>query len=132
MSFIPRLRIALSVALVLASVGAISVTAQTSTENSPTTTAATAASTNLPKAIDSKKFEVTANVDTARVTVPTATAKPITSPETLVPQTVDQDKWQFQVTPYFWLAGLHGTGGVGNRTTGVDESFGDVFDALVA
>ena len=128
MSFIPRLRIAFSVALVLASVGAISVTAQTPTENSPTTTAATAAVTNAPKAIDSRKPEVTANVDTARVTVPTA--KPIDSPGTPAPQTVDQNKWQFQFSPYFWLAGLHGTGGVGNRTTGVDESFGDVFDAL--
>ena len=130
MSFIPRLGIALSVALVLASVGAISLTAQTPAENSSTSTAATAASTNAPKAIDSKKSEVTANVDTARVTVPTATAKAINSPETPVPQTVDQDKWQFQFSPYFWLAGLHGTGGVGNRTTTVDESFRDVFDAL--
>src|ERR1044072_4539112 len=125
MSFIPRLRSAFSVALVLTSVGAISVTAQTSTENSPTTTAATATSTNAPKAIDSKKSEVTAKVD---VTVPTATAKPINSSP--VPQTVDQDKWQFQFSPYFWLASLHGTGGVHNRTTGVDESFRDVFDAL--
>jgi hypothetical protein len=129
MSFIPRLRIAFSVALVLTSAGAIGVAAQTPTENSSTTTAATATSTNAPKAIDSKKSEVTANVDTARVTVPTATAKPMNSPET-IPQSVDQDKWQFQFSPYFWLAGLHGTGGVGNRTTAVDESFRDVFDAL--
>src|ERR1044072_2857329 len=127
MSFIPRLRSAFSVALVLTSVGAISATAQTSTENSPTTTAATATSTNAPKAIDSKKSEVTAKVD---VSVPAATAKPTNSPETPVPQTVDQDKWQFQFRPYFWLASLHGTGGVRNRTTGVDESFRDVFDAL--
>jgi hypothetical protein len=46
------------------------------------------------------------------------------------PQTSPSDKWQFQFSPYFWLAGLHGTGGVGNRTTQVDESFRDVFDAL--
>ena len=130
MSFIPRLRIALSVALVLASAGAISLTAQTLAENSSTNIAATAASTNAPRAIDSKKSEVTANGDNARVTVPTATAKPINSAETPVPQTVDQDKWQFQFSPYFWLAGLHGTGGVGNRTVAVDESFRDVFDAL--
>src|SRR6185369_2612797 len=127
MSLIPRLRIAFSVALVLASVGAISLNAQTTSETPLTTTAATAASTDAPKAFDSKKSEVTANVDTARVTVTASTAKPINSPETTVPQTVDQDKWQFQFTPYFWLAGLHGTGGVGNRTTAVDESFGDVF-----
>lgn len=128
MSFIPRLRIALSFALVLVSVGAISLNAQTRAENSSTNTAATTASTNTPKAIDSKKSEVTANVDTARASVPTATRT--TSPETAVPQTVDQGKWQFQFSPYFWLAGLHGTGGVGNRTTTVDESFRDVFDAL--
>ena len=130
MSFIPKLGIALSVALVLASVGAISLNAQTPAENPSTSTAATAASTNAPKAIDSKKFEVTANVDTAPVTVPTATAKPINSPETPEPQTVDHDKWQFQFSPYFWLAGLHGIGGVGNRTVAVEESFSDVFDAL--
>ena len=54
-------------------------------------------------------------------TVPKATSNP---------QTSSTDKWQFQFSPYFWLAGLHGTGGVGNRTTQVDESFRDVFDAL--
>jgi hypothetical protein len=128
MSFIPRLCIALSVALVLASVGAISLNAQTPTENSSTSTAATAASTNAPKAIDSKTSEVTDNVDTVRVTVSSATAKPINSPETPVPQ--DQDKWQFQFSPYFWLAGLQGTGGVGNRTATVGGSFSDVIGAL--
>ena len=46
------------------------------------------------------------------------------------PQAVDADEWQFQFSPYFWLAGLHGTGGAGNRTTDVDESFSDVFDVL--
>ena len=46
------------------------------------------------------------------------------------PQTSSSDEWQFQFSPYFWLAGLHGTGGVGNRTTEVDESFRDVFGAL--
>ena len=46
------------------------------------------------------------------------------------PQASSSDEWQFQFSPYFWLAGLHGTGGVGNRTTQVDESFRDVFDAL--
>lgn len=130
MSFFPRLRIALSVALVLASAGAISLNAQTPTEKSSTSTAATVASTNAPKAIEGKKSEVAAKIETTRVTVPTATANSINSSETPVPQTVDQDKWQFQFSPYFWLAGLHGTGGVGNRTVAVDESFSDVFDAL--
>jgi hypothetical protein len=46
------------------------------------------------------------------------------------PQTDPSDDWQFQFSPYFWLAGLHGTSGIGNRTIQVQESFGDVFDAL--
>ena len=130
MSFIPKLGTVVSVALVLASIGAISLNAQTPVENSSTITAATTASTDAPKAIDSKKSDVTANADTTRVTVSTATVTTTTPTETPVPQTVDPDKWQFQVSPYFWLASLHGTGGVGNRTAAVDESFGDIFDAL--
>ena len=124
MSFNPKLGTMVSVVLVLASIGAIRINAQTPIENSSTITAATTASTDSPKTIDSKKSAVTASVD-VRLSGPLTT-----SPETPVPQAVDQDKWQFQVTPYFWLAGLHGTGGVGNRTTRVDEGFSDVFDAL--
>jgi len=62
----------------------------------------------------------TSNEELGR-TVPSATSNP---------QTSSSDDWQFQFSPYFWLAGLHGTGGVGNRTTEVDESFRDVFGAL--
>lgn len=130
MSFIPKQGTVVGVTLILASIGATSLNAQTSVENSSTLNAATAASTDAPKALDGKKSDVTVNVDTTRVTVPTATVKSTSSLETAIPQTVDQDKWQFQFSPYFWLAGLHGTGGVGNRTTTVDESFSDVFDAL--
>jgi len=46
------------------------------------------------------------------------------------PQPASSDKWQFQFSPYFWLASLHGTGGVGNRTVQVDESFSDIFHSL--
>jgi len=59
-----------------------------------------------------------------------ANARRPTATNTSKPQTSSSDEWQFQFSPYFWLAGLHGTGGVGNRTTQVDESFRDVFDAL--
>ena len=65
-----------------------------------------------------------------KISVPSASAKTTTSPETPVSQAVDHDKWQFQVTPYFWLASAHGTLGLVNRTATVDESFGDVFDTL--
>jgi len=130
MSLIPKLGTVVSVALVLASIGTTSLNAQTPVENSSTITVATAASTDAPKAIDSKKSDVTVNVDTTSVTVSTATAKSTSSPETTVPQTVDPDKWQFLFSPYFWMAGLHGTTGGPNRTVHVDESFGDIFESL--
>jgi hypothetical protein len=112
---------AVSITLILATAGAISVTAQTQAENPSTSTATTASSTITSTAREGK------TVDTVRASVPFA---PTTSPKTPVPQTADPDKWQFQFSPYFWLAGLHGIGGTENRTTAVDESFSDVFDAL--
>ena len=125
-SLVAKSQRVLSVAFILATAGAISITAQTPDENS--VTAATASSIVKAKAIDGKTSEVDGNVGTMSERIPTATT--ITSSELPVAQTVDPDKWQFQFTPYFWLAGLHGTGGVGNRTTNVDESFSDVFHAL--
>ena len=127
-SLVAKSQRVLSVAFILATAGAISITAQTPDENSAT--AATASSIVKAKAIDGKTSEVDANVGTMSERIPTATATTITSSELPVAQTVDPDKWQFQFSPYFWLAGLHGTGGVGNRTTNVDESFSDVFHAL--
>src|SRR4030095_15410407 len=41
-----------------------------------------------------------------------ATAKATSSS----PQTTSPDKWHFQVSPYFWMASLHGTVGIGNLT----------------
>jgi opacity protein-like surface antigen len=62
---------------------------------------------------------------------PAITEKAGTPSETEAPaQPVPTDKWQFQVTPYFWLESLHGTAGVGNRTAGVEMDFGDVFGDL--
>src|SRR5258705_9513291 len=46
------------------------------------------------------------------------------------PQTASSDEWQFQFSPFFHLAGLHGTAGIGNRTTQVEESFSDLFHVL--
>lgn len=128
MSFISKLGSVLSVVLVLASMGAANLYAQTPAESSPNITPATQASTDAPKSLASIKSDSTGNVDTARPGVPPVT--PTTLPETTVPQAVDVDKWQFQFSPYFWLASLHGVGGVGNRTVGVEEKFGDIFDAL--
>jgi len=129
MSLIPKLGTVVGVALVLASIGTTSLNAQTPVENSSTITVATEASTDAPKAIDSKKADATTTVETTRVTAP-ATPKSTGSPETRVAQTVDPDKWQFVFSPYFWMSGLHGTTGGPNRTVQVDESFGDIFDSL--
>jgi hypothetical protein len=56
---------ALSITLILATAGAISVTAQTPAENSSTSAATTASSTITPTAREEK------TVDTARASVPT-------------------------------------------------------------
>ncbi len=51
-------------------------------------------------------------------------------PHSVHQKTLSVDEWQFHATPYIWLPSLHGTGGIGNRTSVVDESFGDLFRAL--
>jgi hypothetical protein len=45
-------------------------------------------------------------------------------------QATSSDEWEFQITPYIVLGSLHGTSGIGNRSTEVDMSFGDIFGAL--
>jgi hypothetical protein len=122
-------------AFILTTIGLLSVTAQTLTENPVLTKTPSINSTPKSNDLEIKK-EPTAKVEKTEVspneiveplTTATVSAKPST---TSAPQIVDPDKWQFQFSPYFWLAGLHGTGGIGNRTAQVDESFSDVFDAL--
>jgi hypothetical protein len=144
MSLNSKLRTALSVVFILTTAAAFSVTAQTPTENSSTSAVASTSSTITPKAVDNEKpstppvenlpadknAEVGPSEDTATTNAATRSATTANAPTTPAPQTVDPDKWQFQFSPYFWLAGLHGTGGIGNRTTRVDESFSDVFDSL--
>lgn len=41
------------------------------------------------------------------------------------PQSVDPDKWQFQVIPYLWVAGINGRAGIGNLTVDVDAGIAD-------
>lgn len=40
---------------------------------------------------------------------------------TSIPQTPDPDAWQFQVTPYLWIAGINGTAGIGNLAVDVSS-----------
>ncbi len=144
MSLIRQTRTALSVVLILATAGTIGISAQTTADNSSTSTAASASSTTDPKKPTASSveksppdtgFDITRGVNappsfavvTSRPSVRTRSTSSLMTP---APQTVNQDKWQFQFTPYFWLAGLHGTGGTASRTANVDESFSDIFDAL--
>jgi hypothetical protein len=156
MSLIPKLQTVLSVVFILMTAGAISVIAQApaAAESSSAKTATDAASTNeplketrklstaLPEKTDPARTAAvsreTANADSVEVErAPKADASTLSKAPanraSIVPrspQATNADKWQFQFSPYFWLAGVHGTAGVGNRTTTVDMSFGDVFDSL--
>jgi len=42
----------------------------------------------------------------------------------------ESDRWRFEITPYFFAAGLSGTTGVDGVKTDVDLSFSDVWDNL--
>lgn len=46
------------------------------------------------------------------------------------PPTSAREQWQFQFTPYFWLAGQRGTSGVRERTALVDKKFTDGIHVL--
>ena len=45
--------------------------------------------------------------------------------ESTKPQAVDPDKWQFQLTPYIWIAGIKGRAGIGNLIVDVDAGITD-------
>src|SRR5688572_29206934 len=47
---------------------------------------------------------------------------PVSSPK---PQGPDQDKWQFQFSPYIWIAGVTGRAGLGNLVVDVDAGITD-------
>lgn len=42
------------------------------------------------------------------------------------------DKWNFEVTPYFWAAGIEGDATVHGRDVDIDVGFDDIFDAVDA
>jgi len=150
MSLIPKLRAGLSVVFILTTAGAISVAAQAQAvaDNSPTKPISNAVSTSEPKkaegtnpttapsenTVSDKSSEASRDAKNSNAltvtSAPIANAIVATSPETAVPQGTSTEKWQFQLSPYFWLAGLHGTTGTANRTTQVDESFSDIFHSL--
>jgi len=153
MSLNTKLQTALGVVFILTTAGAFSVTAQTPAvvDSSVTKATTSAAPTSEPQTAERAEpstaekivLEKTAavsriapNENPFREFAATPIAKPASftglegteAPRS--PQAVDPDKWHFQFSPYFWLASLHGTGGVGNRAVQVDESFGDIWHSL--
>jgi len=134
MSSISKIRTALGVVFILTSAGAISVSAQTQTATGsyPTSTIVRPDSTTQPKKVDAvtpltaltentalpdKTAEVNVEKDAGGISAVSALSTPTEprSETTSAPraQPAPDDKWQFQVTPYFWLASLHGVAGVG-------------------
>lgn len=60
----------------------------------------------------------------------TAAANTTLELESPAPQTTTDDEWHFVFSPYFWMAGLHGTTGGPNRMVQVDANFSEIFDSL--
>ena len=130
----------LSPVFLLAIAGAFSVHAQTQAvaDSSSASVAPNAVSTSEPKKTEiakpsivtpekilSDKTSEIGDRDSSKDVGETTAAAPTTAY-----QPADDDKWHFVFSPYFWMAGLHGTIGGPNRTIGVDERFSDIFDSL--
>ena len=150
MSLKSKLRAALSVVFILTTAAAISVSAQTQTATGsyPTDATVRADSTNEPRKAEATKSSVvsaenpalpdkTADVNVEKDSVTRGASAPSTTTEARsetgsLPRTqpTSDDKWHFVFSPYFWMAGLHGTTGSPNRPIQVDESFGDIFHSL--
>ena len=137
MSFIPKLRTALGVVFILTIACAISVTAQTQAVagNSSTGAATNTASTSEPKkaevakpaiapaenSLPDKTSEVSRNASDS-ITSASVPADPPLLPN---PEPAAGDTWEYQFTPYAWLAGTSGTLAVGNLTAKVSSSITD-------
>lgn len=144
MSAIQKLQTVLGLIFLLAAAGTMSISAQTVSDNPPAAVATNATSVNDPKKAEVAKPPVATSGTTTSDKTSTIsndadnTKTPAISARESLRGTVpgsakpagDDDKWHFVFSPYFWMAGLHGTTGGPNRTIQVDESFGDIFHAL--
>ena len=142
-----KLRNAASLVLILAAAGTVSLRAQTLavTDTLPASPAAIAVSTTEPKKVEagdksplptesarlderseSKRGADTSNIAVGLISptdnVPAASAETVASP---VPQAASEDTWQFQMTPYLWIASISGRSGVGNLIIDTDTSVTD-------
>lgn len=142
MTLIPKLQTALSVVFILTTAGAISITAQTQAvaDNSSANAASTAATTSEPKKAEvakpstmlakntspDKTSEVSRDAGNSNAVASASTVE--TSPGTAAPQGTQPapaDKWQFQFTPYLWIAGISGRAGIGNLSADVSSGVTD-------
>lgn len=135
MTIISKLQTALSVVFILTTACAISVTAQTQAvaDTSGTSAAKTAATT-------SKRAEVAKlSTDSSENVVPDKTSEvsrearrsnlsthaQAGTPALPRPAPSANDTWQFQFTPYIWIAGISGAAAIGNLTADVSSGIAD-------
>ena len=139
MSLTSKLRTAISVVFVLTTASATCVTAQTQAvaDNTSTSAVTNATTTSEPKkaepakpATASTETPVLDKTDARNVSKSSTSASVPADPPVIPTPAAANDEWQFQFSPYFWLASLHGTTGTTNRTAQVDESFSDIFHSL--
>ena len=130
MSLIPKLQTALSVAVILAATGTTCVKAQTQAvaDKPSTSVVKSIATTSEPKGAEAKpsaplssntgpdqNYEISPDAGNSNVlSASTLVIAPANQPTLPSPQTADADKWQFQITPYLWIAGISGRAGIGN------------------
>ncbi len=86
----------------------------------------------LDLSTDEKTFEICRDHAYKTAAIRNVSTTPVRTAEKTVArsQAGPADKWHFIFSPYFWMAGLHGTTGTPGRTIVVDESFSDIFGSL--
>ena len=139
MNFIRYCRIAFLLTLVLGAFWTVSSQAQTPTsqQHSPSQTVTESFSVHdlenhpVPK-LDYRRDnfagdpaagpDLSSDANTRRLNMISKTKADETSGS---PQVTDPDAWQFQLTPYLWIASISGRGGIGNVVVDTDTSVTD-------
>ena len=71
-----------------------------------------------------------ASLVSARVSDSGTTPQSGETPSSPKPATAPDDAWHVGITPYLWLAGMHGTVGAKGFEASVHASFSDIFSSL--
>jgi hypothetical protein len=142
---LPKLHTALSAVLILTAAGTVSLRAQTpaDTDHSSTSNAAVAVSTNEPKKAEAvnkasvpekttgpeDRSEIKPGAANPNSTIGTTSSTDVVRAEPTVnaasQATASSDEWQFQLTPYLWIASISGRGGIGPLVVDTDTSITD-------